>query len=108
MFNRTLTFLISTALVLCLALPAAADDKQAPESTAVDTAVPVEDVAPESLGTGEQPQPIKSYDNFIDENKNGIDDKFEKAEREKVKVQRIQLKSKPTKIDKGKPKKEEG
>ena len=108
MFNRTLIILISTVLVLSLALPAVAQDKQAPESTAVDTAVPVEDVVPDSFGTGEQPQPIESYDNFVDENKNGIDDKFEKAEREKVKVQRIQLKSKPTKINKGKPKKEEG
>jgi hypothetical protein len=106
MSDRSFILLISTALVLSLALPAAADDKQVPESTAVDTAVPVKSVAPESLGTGEQPQSIKSYDNFIDENKNGIDDKFEKAERGKVKVQRIQLKSKPTKIDKGRKKKE--
>ena len=108
MSDRTLILLISTALVLSLALPAAADEKQVPESTAVDTAVSVEGVAPDSLEASEQPQPIKSYDNFVDENKNGIDDKFEKAEREKVKVQRIQLKSKPTKINKGKPKKDGG
>lgn len=107
MFDRTLILLISIVLVLSLALPAAADDKPAPKSTTVvDTAVPVEKVAPESIGTSEQPQPIKSYDNFVDENKNGIDDKFEKAERGKVKVHRIHLKSKPTKIDKGRKKKE--
>jgi hypothetical protein len=104
MSDRIFILLISTVLVLSLALPAAADEKQAPESTAVVTAVPVESAAPESLGTAEQSQPAKSYDNFVDENKNGIDDKFEKAEREKVKVQRIQLQSKPTKIDKGKKK----
>jgi hypothetical protein len=106
MYDRTLILLIATTLVLSLALPAAADDKQVPDSAAVDTTVPVKSVAPETLGTNEQPQPAKSYDNFVDENKNGIDDKFEKAEREKVKVQRIQLKSKPTKIDKGRKKKE--
>lgn len=102
-----ITLLAVGLLITQSALPATADNKQAPKSTTVvDTAVPVEKVAPESIGTSEQPQPIKSYDNFVDENKNGIDDKFEKAERGKVKVHRIHLKSKPTKIDKGRKKKE--
>ena len=37
----------------------------------------------------------ESYDSFKDDNKNGIDDSFEKAEKQKVKVQGIKDKSKP-------------
>jgi len=93
-----LTVLISFALTLMLALPAAGDDKQAPESTKVDTAA-LKSAPPESLKTGEELKPGKSYDDFVDENKNGINDKYEKTERKKVKCQRIKLRSKPNKVD---------
>ncbi len=45
-------------------------------------------------------QSSNSYDSFKDDNKNGIDDRFEKAEKQRVKVQGIKDKSKPTRQEK--------
>jgi hypothetical protein len=42
-----------------------------------------------------QAEPTQSYDDFTDENHNGIDDKFEKAEKKKVKVQEAVERTKP-------------
>jgi hypothetical protein len=43
-----------------------------------------------------QAEPTQNYDDFTDENKNGIDDQFEKAEKKKVKVQEAGERTKQT------------
>jgi hypothetical protein len=73
-----------------------ADDKPESTSASVDTVAAAKPAAAESVQAASQPEPSESYDDFVDENRNGVDDRYEKEAKQKVKVQRMQQKPKPT------------
>lgn len=89
--------IISFALVLVIASPAFAVEKNKPQKIKVETPLVKKVEQPQKTKVEELSKPDSSYDNFEDVNKNGIDDKFEKTEKEKVKVLEVRRPSKPTK-----------
>lgn len=113
-FVRGLSRTLVTGLLLAVvvALPAFADEKQQSQPVKIDSVTVTKDTVPDSAQAVpqavEQPLQPVNYDSFIDENKNGIDDKFEQAEKKRVKVQPAQSDAKPIKIEEPKKKKKDG
>lgn len=97
MLKSVLEIAVLIILVFSAAAPAMAD--QTDSSKQVPTAVAKEKVdkpAQTQVVAPKQEEPVQNYDDFTDENKNGIDDQFERAERKKVKVQEATEITKPT------------
>lgn len=94
-------------LALLVAAPVFATDKE-PSKTVPVKAQPV--VTPKVAAPEKQEEPEKAepeqaepaaeeYDDFTDDNKNGIDDNFEEADRKRVKVLQSVERSKPTETE---------
>jgi hypothetical protein len=106
------TLVTGLLLAVIVSLPAVADEKQQSQPVKIDSVTVTKDVAPDSAPAlpqaVEQPEQPVNYDSFIDENKNGIDDKYEQAEKKRVKVQPAQNEAKPIKTTEPKKKKKDG
>ncbi len=84
------------SFVAFLALPARADQQDSSKAVKMEVARDVvkgKKVEPKTESPGASDP---NYDNFTDKDKNGIDDRFEKANKEKVKVKAAQDQTKPT------------
>lgn len=106
------TLVTGLLLAILVSLPAFADEKQRSQPVKIDSVTMSKDVAPDSAPAlpqaVEKPEQPATYDSFIDENKNGIDDKYEQAEKKRVKVQPAQNEAKPIKTTEPKNKKKVG
>jgi stringent starvation protein B len=97
MSKTTIVLLILTAATICCVTSVYAQST----GTAIKVEAPKIEKPSQSIEkTPTDTQPAESYDSFKDDNKNGIDDRFEKAEKQRVKVQGIKDKSKPTRQEK--------
>lgn len=94
--SLTVYLVISLSLVAFLALPARADQEDSSKAVKMEVAKDAtkgKKVATKKASPGSNDP---SYDSFTDKNKNGVDDRFEKASKEKVKVKAVQDPAKPT------------
>ncbi len=89
----TILLIMTVALFACVASVSAESTGTKVKITAPEIKKPDQPVERPQAKS----QTSSNYDSFKDDNKNGIDDRFEKAEKLKVKVQEIKDKSKPTK-----------